>query len=139
MANTSSNLMLAGLLGWLAIPSLRADAEPTGTPLVRVDQPAVRARGEQALLSRIPGSKPGDFKFQCLYYKLDPSKPVNEETITVVFLENAPADIRKEDFSEHVTRLIHRRRQHQVEMSPMGTVLRVSVKMVEQTELVNRN
>lgn len=139
MVKTSFILIAAGLAAWRAVPPLRADVDPANVPLVRVDQAAVRSRGEQALLSRIPGSKAGDFKFQFLYFKIDPSKPVNEETLTVVFLENAPADIRKEDFSEHVTRLIHRRRQHQVEMTPMGTVLRVSVKMIEQTELVNRN
>ena len=34
MANTSYNLIVAGLLGWLAVPSLRADAETAGQQLV---------------------------------------------------------------------------------------------------------
>jgi hypothetical protein len=129
-------LLLLLLLGILAVPCLQADVDTGAPSLVRVDHAAIRRRGEETLLSRIPGSKAADFRFLCLYYKYDPAKPVNEEVLTLVFLELAPVETRGEEIAQGVTKLVSKRRQQIVEMGPDGATLRVFSRLVEQSEMV---
>jgi hypothetical protein len=132
--NDCRSILLSALLAGLG--PLRADVDSPPPALIRVEIAAIRAKAERELFRRVPGSTKDDYKFQSFSYKYDPAKPVNAEILTVVYNQATVAESRSESLGPELTRLIQRRRQYAVEMTPEGTVVRLTFKWLEETNVV---
>src|SRR5262245_45232050 len=102
--------------------SARAQAEKAA-PIAHLDLASVKKQAEVALQRKYGESKPGEFRLQYAYFKVDPNKPVNDEVVVAVYLRDNPREIKREDLGA-MARITTQRDQVFVELDPEGRLIR---------------